>query len=117
MISLAGVAIFVFGNKTDADGVVDAKGVRREFEIAIQHGLTPIPVAATGYMAKQLWDEVVADPAKFYPGMDWIVPLIKGLEARARATPIWCLESLPSSNCSTNDRESSTFVRWHPAHA
>lgn len=83
MISLAGIAIFVFGNKTDAGSVVDANGVRREFEIAIQHGLVPIPVAATGYMAKRLWDEVVADPAKFYPGMDWLVPLIKGLEARA----------------------------------
>ncbi len=83
MISLAGIAIFVFGNKQDTSGaIVNAQGVRREFEIAIEKGLVPIPVAATGYMAKQLWDDVMADPAKFYPGMDWIVPHIKGLESR-----------------------------------
>lgn len=82
MVSLAGIAVFVFGNKRVNGDVVDASGVRREFEIAIEHGLVPIPVAASGYMAKVLWDEVLADPAKYYPGMDWIVPLIKALDTR-----------------------------------
>ena len=82
MVSLAGIAVFVFGNKRVNGDVVDASGVRREFEIAIEHGLVPIPIAASGYMAKALWDEVLADPAKYYPGMDWIVPLIKGLDTR-----------------------------------
>lgn len=83
MVSLAGIAIFVFGNKKDAAGaIVDAGGVKREFQIAIERGLVPIPIAATGFMAKQLWDEVMADPKKFYPDMDWIVPLVKGLESR-----------------------------------
>lgn len=82
MVSLAGIAVFVFGNKRVNGDVVDASGVRREFEIAIEHGLVPIPIAASGYMAKALWDEVLADPAKYYPGMDWIVPLIKALDTR-----------------------------------
>lgn len=82
MISLAGIAVFVFGNKYVDGNIVDASGVRREFEIAIEHGLVPIPVAASGYMAKALWDVVLAEPAKYYPGMEWIVPLIGALDKR-----------------------------------
>lgn len=82
MISLAGIAVFVFGNKRVNGEIVDASGVRREFEIAIEHGLVPIPVAASGYVAKALLDEVLSAPAKYYPGMDWIVPLIEALDTR-----------------------------------
>ena len=82
MISLAGVAIFVFGNKRMNGEVVDASGVRREFEIAIEHGLVPIPVAASEFMARTLWDEVLVDPEKYYPNMAWIVPHIKTLDTR-----------------------------------
>lgn len=77
MISLSGVAIFVFGNKQVDGKVVDANGVRREFEIAVQRGLIPIPIAATGYISEQLWCEVVADPDTYYSGVGWIFPLVK----------------------------------------
>lgn len=82
MIALAGIAILVFGNKLSDGAVVNASGVHREFQIAIERGLVPIPVAATGYMARQVWEEVMKEPGKFYPGMDWIVPLIQGLDKR-----------------------------------
>lgn len=79
MISLAGIAIFVFGNK-HADGkIVDANGVHREFEIAIQHGLIPIPIGATGFMAKALWQQVLDRADEYYAGNEWVVPLIKEL--------------------------------------
>ena len=68
MIPLAGIAIFLFGNKLDNGKVVPANGVRREFEIAIENGLYVIPVGATGYMAEELWKEVSANLDKFYPG-------------------------------------------------
>jgi len=58
MISRAGIIIFVFGNKDEGAGVIDAKGVRREFEIAMEKGLIPIPIHYTGYMSKVLFDEV-----------------------------------------------------------
>ena len=35
MISLAGIALFFFGNKRDGDKLVNANGVRRECEIAL----------------------------------------------------------------------------------
>ena len=81
MISLAGVAIFVFGNKLDdARNLVPANGVHREFHISIEHGLVPIPIGATGYVAEELWNEVLKDTARYYPGIEgWIVPIIKEL--------------------------------------
>lgn len=68
MISLGGVAIFVFGNKLDGSGVIPANGVRREFEIALEYGLKVVPIGATGYVAKELWAEVDAGLDRFYPG-------------------------------------------------
>lgn len=80
MISLAGIAIFIFGNKNDGKGnIIPANGVKREFEIAIQHGLIPVPVAATGYVTNEIYEEILKSPDKYYPGLDWIIPIIKEL--------------------------------------
>jgi len=57
MINHAGIAIFLFGNKLNANGVGLSNGMQEEFEIAKRKGLFLIPIGATGYMAKQLWDE------------------------------------------------------------
>jgi hypothetical protein len=68
MISKAGFAIFLAGNKRDAAGaVVDASGVVREFEIAVEHGVYPIPVGATGHVAKTLSTRVLADLMRYFP--------------------------------------------------
>jgi hypothetical protein len=80
MISLAGIAVFIFGNKNDGKGnIISANGVKREFEIAISQGLIPIPIAATGYITQEIFDEILKAPEKFYEGMDWIIPIIKEL--------------------------------------
>jgi hypothetical protein len=80
MISLAGVAIFVFGNKLNGDGgVIDANGVIREFQIAIENGRIPIPIAATGFAAQKIWELILQNPNTYYEGMEWIVPLITEL--------------------------------------
>lgn len=63
----AGAAVFLFGNKLEGDQVVLSGGVAQEFDIARDKGLALIPVGATGFMAKQLWDTVMADPAAYYP--------------------------------------------------
>ncbi|MBL7881746.1 MAG: SIR2 family protein [Chryseobacterium gambrini] len=64
MISRAGVSIIIFGNKETEDGIVNAGGVKREFEIALQHGLVPLPISYTGFMAKELYEEISKDFAK-----------------------------------------------------
>lgn len=79
MISLAGVALFFFGNKRDDDKVVNANGVRREFEIALEHHLLPIPIAATGFMAEELWNEISNDLDKYYGSHKWVIPMLQKL--------------------------------------
>lgn len=79
MISLTGIAVFVFGNKLADGKVVQANGVQREFDIAVERGVVPIPVGCTGYMAEKLWNDVMGDPARFYKGIEWVVPLVKEL--------------------------------------
>lgn len=68
MISYAGIAIFVFGNKVDKDGqIVNADGVKKEFDIARERGLRVIPVGVTGYMAEELHKIIMADFSTYYP--------------------------------------------------
>lgn len=69
MLEHAGIAVFLFGNKTDAASgkTVLANGMREEFDIAVAQGVKPLPVGATGFMAKELWTEVWSDFDKFYP--------------------------------------------------
>lgn len=88
MIGLAGIAIFVFGNKKDDSGnIVDANGVRREFEIAIEHGLLPIPIGITGFVAEQLADEISKDLEQYFGKEARILGLIKDL-AKVDAEPV-----------------------------
>jgi signal recognition particle subunit SEC65 len=72
MLAQVGYAIFLSGNKVDPTSgtIVLADGVREEYELAKTLGVVPIPVGATGFMAKEIWDEVSADPDKYYPGID-----------------------------------------------
>ena len=73
MISFAGIAIFVFGNKTNRDtGEFEqfAGGVRIEFDIAIRQGVIPIPVGLTGSMAAELWTEVERRFGGLYSGFE-----------------------------------------------
>jgi hypothetical protein len=67
MIALAGTAVFIFGNKLQAGSVVPATGVRREFEIAKANGLLLIPIGATGFTARELWQEIIDDFESYYP--------------------------------------------------
>ncbi len=70
MVSNAGFAVFLCGNKLDLDGrtVVNANGVLEEFQIAKDLGKYPIPIGASGHAAKLIWEEVLNNLAGFYPG-------------------------------------------------
>ena len=87
MIALAGVAIFMYGNKLDEKGeIIPANGVMREFEIAVQHGLLPIPIGATGYVAMKIFEEIEKDPKRYYGDNNEIFPLVKEI-ANAELDP------------------------------
>lgn len=69
MIGTAGVAVFVFGNRTSERGSVEsAAGVFEEFALAVEAGLALVPVASTGYVARELHAEVVRRFTEFFPG-------------------------------------------------
>ncbi|WP_248767844.1 SIR2 family protein [Pseudomonas sp. MWU12-2345] len=77
MIGLTGVAIFVFGNKRDVEGkIIEASGVIREAEIAIERGCIIIPVGATGFAAQTVWKKISEKPVLFQ-GVEWMLPLIE----------------------------------------
>jgi hypothetical protein len=80
MISLAGISIIIFGNKKDNDGkIIFANGVKREFEIAIENGLIPVPIACTGYITSEIYSLIKKETAKYYRGSEWLIPLIEEL--------------------------------------
>lgn len=79
MIAHAGVAVFVFGNKQEAGKVVPANGVRREFEIAKAKGLLLIPIGATGFVAKELWEEITKNFGTYYPEIAALKALFEDL--------------------------------------
>ncbi len=58
MIDETGISIFMFGNKSLNDGIVEAKGCIQEFKIAKEKGNIIIPIGSTGYAAKSIYDEV-----------------------------------------------------------
>jgi len=72
MIGLSGIALFVFGNKVKDGAVVNADGVRSEFSIALEKGGVALPIGATGYMAKELADEMLAKPADYFLQNPWL---------------------------------------------
>lgn len=61
MLSSVGIAIFIYGNKLNHETgkVVYADGMREEFQIALEKGVVPIPIGATGFIARELWVEVM----------------------------------------------------------
>jgi len=59
IISQAGTAIFLFGNKLEDISIREADGMEKEFEIARSHNALLIPVGASGYISERLWNHLV----------------------------------------------------------
>jgi hypothetical protein len=79
MLSLAGISIFVAGNKPDpvTGRITHGDGVLQEFEIGAAAPLNnfPIPIGATGYAAREIWEIVMQNPARYYGSLDVKAPL------------------------------------------
>jgi len=89
MISKAGVAVFVFGNKAGPSGEVSlADGMLEEFEIASRAGLLIVPVGATGYVAKVLHQKVSDDFKTFFPSVGGLKAALAALGRQATPTQL-----------------------------
>ncbi|MTI85376.1 MAG: hypothetical protein FH756_16165 [Firmicutes bacterium] len=88
MLSEAGIAIFLFGNKKVDGKIVDAEGVRREFEIACSMGVNVIPIGITGFQSKILWEEVMRDFSTYYPETKVFKPLFETLGSNSTPSEV-----------------------------
>lgn len=61
----SGIAIFIFGNKSDGSKTIVADGVLNEYRIAREKGLYIIPIGSTNYAAKEIFDEVASHISEF----------------------------------------------------
>jgi len=59
MISYAGIAVFLFGNKLREGEIIESDGLFKEFNIAKEQGLILLPVGATGYASSKLYESLV----------------------------------------------------------
>jgi hypothetical protein len=68
-IPLAGIGIFVFGNKKNkTTGEIEpATGMIEEFEIAVSKGLMVLPIGSTGFVAEELWQKILNNFDSYYP--------------------------------------------------
>ena len=59
----------MFGNKIDASSgaVIEANGIIEEFEISVNHGAIPIPIGATDFTARKIWETVISDFGRYVP--------------------------------------------------
>lgn len=88
MISNAGIAIFLSGNKKDEkNNIVNANGVFEEFKIAIENNVIPIPIPATEFAAKEIWDNVMEN-FDYYVGYSELKPLYEKLGSTTEPTEI-----------------------------
>lgn len=92
MISTCGAAIFIAGNSEEYE---EARGVLKEFEIAKSLKKIPIPIGATGFAARQIWNEVMRNQEKFYMGCNVAKQLrIIGDEKQSNANIIEAIFSI-----------------------
>lgn len=80
MLSKAGIAIFLFGNKLNDKGeIVNSNGMEEEFKICLESGVIPIPIGATNFISKILWDEIMTNFDKYYPDNSDLRSAIEGI--------------------------------------
>jgi hypothetical protein len=65
MLDMAGIAVFIFGNKKKDGAIVNSDGMISEFEIAKKKNKIIIPVGSTGGAAKEIYDRVNANIAAY----------------------------------------------------
>jgi len=70
LLSRVGAVVVVAGNKLDAAGQLRlSAGVVEEVDIALRLGKFVIPVGASGHVAEQIWQQAMAAPGRYVPGL------------------------------------------------
>ena len=77
MLSNAGIALFLFGNKLVNGEIINSDGLFQEFEIACEQGVKVIPIGCTGYATKELWEKVTSKIEDYYSNSELIEAIKK----------------------------------------
>lgn len=75
MLAQAGIAIFMFGNKKKDGVVINADGCWEEYEIAKSLGKIIIPLGSTGYVAKEILENIKKSSSDFSYLSDYVSDL------------------------------------------
>ena len=67
LLGKAGFAVFISGNSRSARHA--SRGVMNEYDIARQMNKMPIPIGATGFAAREIWQEVNRHLPEIYSGL------------------------------------------------
>ena len=70
MIQESGAAVFLCGNKLKGKKTVPSDGMREEYNMARAAGHTCLPIARSGHVADEIWQELKKEGASVYPGVD-----------------------------------------------
>lgn len=70
LLSLPGIAVFLFGNKKVNGEISLADGLKKEFDISREQNVLTLPIGGTGSMAKILGEEAIADFEDHFKGLD-----------------------------------------------
>ncbi len=73
LLSLPGIAVFLFGNKKVNGEIVLADGLKKEFDISRAQNVLTLPIGGTGSMAKILGEEAMADFGDRFKGPDALI--------------------------------------------
>lgn len=69
LIARSGIIVVMSGNRAAAGGTEMSPGVLEEVEIARRDKKFIIPIGATGHAARKVWEETIAVPDRFLPGI------------------------------------------------
>lgn len=79
MISFAGIAIFIFGNKLVEGSIQLSSGMREEYELAKAQGSFILAIGATGYISEEIWKKERIEVKERYKENAEIIDLYEGL--------------------------------------
>jgi len=83
MLTQAGIALFVFGNKrSDSGDIVKSDGMEEEFKLAVENNVAVIPVGCTGSMAAELHRRVMDDFEVYFPSQPRLKKYFRLLERK-----------------------------------
>ncbi len=68
LISQAGIAIFLLGNKLQSGKLVPADGMKEEFNLAREAGLHCLAIGVNGTISADLWSEMMTSLKTAFPG-------------------------------------------------